>query len=233
MLAQVERITSQATERIVTSVAAFLPGMFALLGLLVGAIVVAILLRTLVHRALTGLDFDRRAPHWGLGLLAEWSPTKSAAAFVARAVQWLVLLCGLLIALTALDAAIPSQFALSVFEYVPNVLAAVLILAVGSVLAQFFARAVLIGAVNMQLQSARLLSLSVKWLMLIVAAAMALEQLRIGRQILMLAFGILFGGIVLATALAVGLGAKDAVGRALERELRRNDGAERDRIDHV
>ena len=232
MLAQVERIASQATDRIVTSVAAFLPGVFALVALLVGAVIVAIVLRAVVQRALMGLDFDRRAPHWGLGLLTEWSPAKSASAFVARAVQWLVLLCGLLIALTALDAAIPSQFALSVFEYVPNVLAALLILAVGSMLAQFFARAVLIGAVNMQIRSARLLSLAVKWLVLIVATAMALEQLRIGRQILMLAFGILFGGIVLATALAIGLGAKDAVGRALERELRRTD-ADRDRLDHV
>lgn len=233
MWAQVERIASQASDRIVTSVAAFLPGLLALLGLLAGAVVVAILLRTLVHRGLTSLDFDRRAPHWGLGLLAEWSPTKSASSFVARAVQWIVILSGLLIALTALDAAIPSQFALSVFEYVPNLLAALIILAVGSVMAQFFARAVLIGAVNMQIQSARMLSLSVKWLVLIVAAAMALEQLRIGRQILMLAFGILFGGVVLATALAIGLGAKDVVGRALERELRRSDAPDRDHLDHV
>jgi hypothetical protein len=233
MLAQIERIATQATDRIVTSVAAFLPGLFALFGLLVGAVVVAIVLRTLVFRALSSLDFDRRAPYWGLALLAEWSPTKSASAFVARAVQWIVLLCGLLIALTALDAAIPSQFAMSVFEYVPNMLAAIIILAVGSVLAQFFARAVLIGAVNMQIHSARLLSLGVKWLVLIVAAAMALEQLRIGRQILMLAFGILFGGVVLATALAIGLGAKDVVGRALDRELRRGDSPDRDRLDHV
>lgn len=232
MLAQVERITSQATDRIVVSVAAFLPGLLALLGLAIGAIVLAIALRTLVYRGLMSIDFDNRAPHWGLGLLTEWSPTKSASSFVARAVQWTVLFCGLLIALTALDAAIPSQFALSVFEYVPNLLASVIILAVGSVLAQFFARAVLIGAVNMQLQSARLFSLAVKWLMLIVAAAMALEQLRIGRQVLVLAFGILFGGVVLATALAVGLGAKDAVGRAIERQFHRTE-AEHDRIDHV
>jgi hypothetical protein len=232
MWAQIERIASQATDRIVESVAEFLPGLFALFALLAGSVVVAILLRVLVFRALTSLNFDQRAPHWGLGLLADWSPAKSASAFVARAVQWTVLVSGLLIALTALDAAIPSQFALSVFEYVPNLLAALIILAVGSVLAQFFARAVLIGAVNMQIHPARPLSLAVKWLLLIVAAAMAIEQLRIGRQILVLAFGILFGGIVLATALAVGLGARDVVGRALERQFQRTD-ADHDHLDHV
>jgi hypothetical protein len=85
----------------------------------------------------------------------------------------------------------------------------------------------------MQIQAARELSLAVKWLVIIVAASMALEQLQIGRQILVLAFGILFGGIVLATALAVGLGARDIVGRVLDRWFRRRPDGEPDHLDHV
>jgi hypothetical protein len=54
----------------------------------------------------------------------------------------------------------------------------------------------------------------VKWLVLVLTAAMALEHLRIGGGLVKLAFGILFGGIVLALALAVGLGSKDAVSRS-------------------
>jgi hypothetical protein len=83
----------------------------------------------------------------------------------------------------------------------------------------------------MYIQFARFLSLAVKWLVLIVAAAMALDHVGIGRTILLLAFGIVFGGIVLATALAVGLGAKDVVTRALERQLR--EPAHQDKLDHV
>jgi hypothetical protein len=70
---------------------------------------------------------------------------------------------------------------------------------------------------------------------LIVAVSMAIEQLKVGRQILVLAFGILFGGIVLAASLAIGLGARDAVGRAIDRELRKvpqpRDPV--DRVEHV
>jgi hypothetical protein len=71
----------------------------------------------------------------------------------------------------------------------------------------------------------------VKWLVLILAAAMALDHVGIGRTVLLLAFGILFGGMVLAVALAVGLGARDAVGRAIERQLRAPEGD--DKLDHV
>ena len=183
-------------------------------------------------KTLQGLEFDRRASQWGLSLLAEWSPTKSVTMVVARGVQWTILVLGLLVGLTALDAAMPSRFALSVFDYLPHVVAALIVLVIGSVVAQFLSRAVLIGAVNMRIHSARGLSLAVKWMLLVVSASMALEQLGIGRQILLLAFGILFGGVVLATALAVGLGAKDAVGRAIERQLQ-SPTKGGDHIDHV
>jgi hypothetical protein len=108
----------------------------------------------------------------------------------------------------------------SVLEYVPHVVAALAILIVGGIVARFLARSILIGAVNMGVQYARLLSLTVKWLVLIVAAAMALDHIGIGRTVALLAFGILFGGVMLAIALAVGLGARDVVSRGLERHLR-------------
>src|SRR5437899_11846202 len=75
-----------------------------------------------------------------------------------------------------------------------------------------------IGAVNMNLQYARLLSVGVKWLVTVLAVTIAIEHVGIGGGIIRLAFGILFGGIVLALALAVGLGSKELVSRSLERE---------------
>jgi hypothetical protein len=233
MWSQAERIMRDATNRIVDSIAEFLPGFFALLVLLVGAVIVSVIARLVVQRMLRGFDFDRRAKQWGLGLLSDWSASKSPAALVARAAQWTVLVFGLLVALTALRAAMPTQFALSIFEYVPHVLAALIVLVLGTVVSQFLSRAVLIGAVNMQIKSARLVSLGVRWIVMTVAVAMALEQLQIGQQILVLAFGILFGGVIFAVALAVGLGARDAVSRAIERYQEDTRRAAGDRIDHV
>ena len=104
------------------------------------------------------------------------------------------------------------------FGYIPNVLAALIVFAVGLFAARFLGRSVLISAVNMRLQSARLLSLGVKWLVLVLAGAMAMQHLGIGGNIVTLSFGILFGGIVLALALAVGLGSKDMVSRSWEQQ---------------
>ena len=187
----------------------------------------------LLMRALRGLDFDRRTEQWGLAALVGWPASTSPTQSVARVVYWTILILGLLVSLTTLNATIPSRLALSVFEYVPHLLAALMILIVGAVAARFLARSALIGAVNMQIRSARLLSLAVKWLVLLVAVAMALEHLGIGRTVMLLAFGILFGGIVFAAALAIGLGARDVVGRTLERQLRDPPPPGDDEVNHV
>lgn len=227
-----QRIVDQAMTRITDNIANFLPGVVVLLVILTGALLLAVIVRYLLLRALQSLDFDQRAKQFSLSLRIDWSWRTSPSLLIARIAQWTILFLGLLVGLTALDAAMPSRFAISIFEYLPNLLAALFILVLGSVVARFLGRAVLISAVNMQIQQARLLSLAVKWLLLIIAGAMALDHIGIGRTILLMAFGILFGGIVLALALAFGLGARDAVARGIERQLQAPERPE-DKLDHV
>jgi hypothetical protein len=232
MWAQVERILRQASAQIADHVANFLPGMLVSLILILATFVVALLTRMLLVRALRGLDFDRWAEQSGLAALVGWPASTGPSQTVARVVYWTILILGLLVSLTTLNATMPSRLALSVFEYVPHLLAALMVLLVGAVAARFLARSALIGAVNMQIQSARLLSLAVKWLVLLVAVAMALDHLGIGRTVLLLAFAILFGGVVFAAALAVGLGARDVVSQTIERQLREPPPGD-DKVNHV
>jgi hypothetical protein len=229
---QISEIFRRAAIRTADNVADFLPGLVVLLVILLGAFVVALAVRLILLRILRGVEFDRRAPQMGLTLLSDWSPTTGPSLLLARTAMWLILVLGLLVGISALDATMPAQFALRVFEYVPNVLAALAILIAGSLISRFLARSVLIAAVNLQIQAARLLSAGVKWLVVILAWAMALEHLRIGGRILTLAFGILFGGIVLALAIAVGLGSKEMVSRSLERQVR-EPGDRPDKLTHV
>ena len=56
-----------------------------------------------------------------------------------------------------------------------------------------------------------------KWLVHVLTAAMVLDHLEVGGNIVELAFGILSGGIVLTLALAVGLGSRDLVSRSESR----------------
>jgi hypothetical protein len=232
MWQQIQSIVDRATTRILDNVANFLPGLIVLAVIVAVALLIALVTRYVLLRILRGVEFDRYANQFGVTMGVEWPVGRSPSLFIARAVYWTILFLGLLVGLTALDATMPSQFAMSIFKFLPHLLAALFILIIGGLLARFLARSVLIGAVNMRIQYARALSLAVKWLLLIIAAAMALDHIGIGRSILLLAFGIVFGGIVLAMALAIGLGARDVVARALERQIESPE-APKDRLDHV
>jgi mechanosensitive ion channel-like protein len=215
---QINALLSQSLNRIITGVANFLPGLLALLLILLLTIAFIAIFRVALRRFLRGVQFDERVVRWGFPDLAEWSPAQSPSVILIRILSWTIFIVGLLAGIGALDATLPSMLVVRLFDYIPNVLAALIVLGVGIFAARFLARSVLISAVNMKLQSARLLSLGVKWLVLVLAGAMALQHLGIGGSIVTLSFGILFGGIVLALALAVGLGSKDMVSRSWEQQ---------------
>jgi hypothetical protein len=90
---------------------------------------------------------------------------------------------------------------------------------VGYLLSNFVSQAVLIAAVNAGIPPARVVAACSRWGVQLVAVAMALEQLGIARNIVVVGFGITLGGVVLAAAIAFGLGAKDLAKEFLERRL--------------
>ncbi len=223
MWEQVREALNESVARVLTGIARLLPGFVALLLALVAAAVIGWLLALVLRRFLRSIDFDGQVQRLGLSGLIEWAPGQSPTLLVARTAMWLVILVGFMVGVTAFDAALTSALALRLLQYVPNVIAAALVLGVGIVLARFIARGVLIAAVNRNLQHASLLSLGVKWMMLVMAGAMALDHLGIGGRIVHLAFALLFGGIVLTLALAIGLGSKDLVSRSLERQATKEE----------
>jgi len=221
MWEQVKQALVDSTARFLTRFANLLPGLAALIIALLLSAVLAWILAAIVRRVLAGLHFDERLGRWGFSSLAEWSPMNSPTRLISRSVAVLVMISGFLIGIAAFDLDWTYLFVQKIFAYIPVVLAALLVLFVGNVLARFLARSVLIGAVNLNLQYARFLSIGVKWIVIVLAFAMALEHLRIAPGIVELAFGILFGGIVLTLALAIGLSSKDLIGKSLERDVKK------------
>ena len=233
MWSSVNEVLNQAFARMTKTVADFLPGLVALLIILLFAIVIALIVQVMIRRFLQGIQFDNRIDQWGFSAVTEWSPARSPTLFMTRLSFWTIVTLGLLLGVSALDARITSLLVVRLFDYLPNVAAAVVILIVGVIVARFLAQSVLISAVNMQIQSARLLSLGVKWLVIVLTFAMALDHLGIGGHIVHLSFAILFGGIVLSLALAVGLGSKEMVSRSWERQTDKGESKPEEHFHHL
>ncbi len=203
--------------------AGVLPGLLAMLSLLALGAALGWAARAILTRLARALDVDRRSEAWGL--TTAWR--RAGIAREPSQVLGLLAFWGLfaVFATMGIDAlALPGApgVAATVVQFVPRLLAALLILVVGWLVANFLGQGVLIAAVNAGVPEARLLARAVRWAVLLFAAATTLTQLGIGKEMVLVAFGVTFGGLILALALAFGLGGRALARQILERRLRRD-----------
>jgi len=206
--------------------AAFGPNLLAMILILAVGLLVSGTLRVALRWLLPRIGFDGFAERIGLAtVLQRGGVSRRPSGVVALTAAWAALGLFVLLAIGALDLPIAMDLLQRTFTYLPQVLIAIAILVLGSLVSALLRRTVLIAAVNAGLPSARFLAGAVHSGLLTLFAAMALEHLGVGRQILIVSFGILFGGVVLALALAFGLAGRDMARDLLEHLLRgRRDG---------
>src|SRR5512141_977675 len=123
--------------KMLSQLASLLPGIVALLTALVLACLIAWAVAAILRRSLAGFDFDRRVAQWGFPGLAEWSPSSSPTRLLARAIAGIIIFIGFLIGISAFDGALPSQFVVRLFAYLPDLITAILVLFAGSIIARF------------------------------------------------------------------------------------------------
>lgn len=226
-------IVVNAAQDVGHRLATIAPRLLAALTLVAVAWVAGSLLRRGLTRLLRAVDLDGRWSEWGLPRVPGGADHRSPAEAIGRFVAWACVFVGVLMGLEALEMPGTIGVVPAALGLLSHLVVAALVLVGGWILAQFLAQATLIAAVNAQVAGAALLSGVVRWLVLTFAGAVALTQLGIAREMVLLVFGIAFGGAVLALALAFGLGARDLARQALEGYLHRPREKRGEPLSHV
>jgi hypothetical protein len=211
-------------------IAVFLPRIMVMLMLFVIGVLVGWLVKVLLLRVLRTLRLDAVSERVGLALALQRAGIKrSASQLVGLTAFWLIFLFFGFVGLNVLAVTAATEVVRLILQYLPHLLAALLVLLTGWLLANFLAQAALIAAVNAQFFGARFLAAAVRWGVLSLTLAMVLTQLGIAKEVVVAAFSIAFGGVVLALALAFGLGAKEHAKKFLDRSLEEQP----DHQDHI
>lgn len=221
-------------EEFFKQVGAFLPHLMAMLLIIVVGIVAGLLVKTVMSRLLKVARFDPFSSRIGFAqALRKGGVRETPSNLVSRILYWVIVLVFLMLGLVALELRPVDRFLAQAFSYIPRIFVAGTILVVGLILGNFFGRAVLITAVNAQIAQARFLARAVHLAVMLFALAMAFEQLGIATSIIVAAFSIAFGGVVLALAIAFGLGAKDAAKEIVEKRIIKEQQAEEEDFSHL
>jgi hypothetical protein len=211
--------------QMLTKIMAYLPILLGALIILIVGWIVAKVIRRLVDWLLKTIRFDTMADKAGVSeILSKGDLKTTAGEVVSGLVYWLVIIMVLVMTVNALGLPNTSDVLASLFAYIPNVIAALLVLVVAMFLAGFVSGIVRIAAGNAKLPKPELLAGISRWAIIIFALTIALAQLGIATLLVTTTFNIILGGIVLALALAFGLGGKDAAARYLDELKQKRSG---------
>jgi hypothetical protein len=210
---------TQAYGNLVHMVADFLPRFVVMFAIILVGLLVAFLLRFFLRLVLHPTRLDRISEEAGASHVLRRAALPSMTELLSRSLFWVTLLGFVLLGISVLGIPELQEQISRLFQLLPQLFVAILVLFAGVLAANFLSRATLLATVNAGYRSPRLWSMAVRSAILILAISMALEQVGLARQTVVAAFSIVFGSVMLALALAFGLGGKDLARETLERYL--------------
>jgi hypothetical protein len=205
-------VVTGAWNAFATKITIFLPKLIGAIIIFVVGLIVAKLIKMGVVKLLKLVRLDSAAEKTGLqSFLQKGNITKTSSEILGSLIYWFIMILVMIASLDALGLPIVSDILNDIFLYIPNVVAAIIILL------GLLSAVVRTAASNAGLTTAEALGKTALYAVIFFSASIALLQLGIGEEIVASAFIIAFGAAALALALAFGLGGKEMAAEYLKR----------------
>lgn len=215
-------ITSNALGKFWASFLTFIPNLIvAIIIFIIGWIIAAIIGR-IISQILLRLNFNRLFEKASWREALEKAEIKvNPAEFIGAICKWVLVIVVLLITVEILGL---TQFAVllnSLIAWIPNLIVAIVIFIVAVIVADLLDKVIIASTKRIGVEYVGLLGMIVRWAIYVFAGIAILMQLQIEVAVWVAdLLKILFAGVVVAIAIAFGLGGKDAAAKMIE-DLRR------------
>src|SRR5919112_302806 len=195
----------------------YIPQLIGAIVILIVGYVVARVLQAVVGRVLQGIGFDRWMERGGIKQFFDRAETNQTPASILGAlVFWFVFIIAITMAADALGIPQVSVVLAQLIAYIPNIIAAILILILAALLANFIS-----GIVRGATGSDILASIA-RYAIIVYAAFAALTQLGVAVQLTANTFLIVLGAVALAGAIAFGIGGREVARDILKKAYNRS-----------
>lgn len=220
MIQEIADALVQSWRNFATGFALFVPRLVAATIIFAVGLVIALLVRRIVQWLLAWLHVDRLSLRTGASEMLRVADMPTAEVLIAKIVFWIVWIGFIVSAFDTLQFGPLQGVVQEFFRFVPRFLVALMVLALGFLVSNFLWRATLLASVNAGLVGARLLSGALRVLVIAIGVVMALDQLGLATAVVLTAFAITFGALMLGLAIAFGLGGRDAAKQLIEQQFK-------------
>lgn len=176
-----------------------LPGLIAAIIIITIGYVVAYIIGHAIRILLQKVGLDKQIAK---ARLTQAVGNMRISALLGEVTKWYIFIIFLQSGVDLLRLGTLSDLLSNFVAWLPNVIAAILVMVFGLIIAQFVAMKI---REHTEIKGVKMTSNAAKVLIIFIAAVIALEQIGIDVSILSDAFLILLGGLVLGVALAIGL----------------------------
>ena len=200
----------------------FVPRLFVSLIVFIAGWIIGSVLGNLIERFFKSIDFDKFLDGLGLKELLSHADIKlNSGYFIGECVKWFTIIVFLVAGLNVLGLGQVNGFLTTVVGvYLPQIIAAALILLFGGMIANVSRGTVVASAKAMGLPSAHMVGGFVRWAIWILTILLALFQFEIFSALIQTLFTGVVAALALALGLAFGLGGKETAADYLKK-LRR------------
>jgi len=206
-----------AANAVLESVLKFLPNLITALVVFWLGTIIAKWIGKLVKNLLSRFKIDHFSKKFGLkDFLKNAKITVSLEELISQFVRWVIVFIFFIATVNILGLSAVSDVLTRILSYLPNVISATLILAVGFLLVGFVKGVVWAGLSQLGDKVAEVGSKTAYYLLLFVIILAAINELGIAQSLTNILFTGLVAALALGSGLALGLGSKDLVAKLLE-----------------
>ena len=198
-----------ALTQLLNQVIAFVPNLFGALLILGIGYVVTRVVTTALKRLLKLVGLDRLGARLQRIDVIESSGVEiSLSTVVAQLIYYFLMLVILVAATDVLGLEVVSDLVSQAIAYVPNLVAAIVILVIGAIVADVLRGVTVVTCRSVGIPSAGLIGSIVFWFVFVAILVTALSQAQLETEFVVINLSILLAGLALAFALAYGLAAR-------------------------
>ncbi|KKU46775.1 MAG: putative membrane protein [Microgenomates group bacterium GW2011_GWA2_46_7] len=194
----------------------FLPNLFGAILVALAGIIIGNWVRTIIVRSLQLIRFENIIKDTKFkAFLVKAELTEKLEEVIGSVIKWLIVLTFFIAATNIVGLGAVSAVLEGVLSYIPNVLSAVIVLAIGVLLAGLVESLVKGALASVDLKTSRLMGKVASYTVITIAVLAAFSELKIAESFINILFIGFVAMLTLGFGLAIGLGAKDVVGKAL------------------
>lgn len=215
-------ILVDATREFLHQSAALLPRLVLALAVIGVGWLVAKIVRFAIEKGLRAINFNVLTQRAGTDHFLQAAGLRGDTSTLFGLLgYWMVLVAALMVAFNGLGLTYVTDLLQRVELFGPRVLVAGLVLVLGSYFARFVGESIERFCRDAQISDGDILGKVVRYLIMAFVVMIALSQIQVGGDFVQWAFLIILAGVILALALAFGLGGREWAAALLERWWRR------------